>query len=130
MKTKPKASVYNVGQVRPGQDRKKDRRVVKISIRISEKTAAAKPPGLSWGKYLERLLSRNAHKDITAAERTRYAGWAAVSLDRLIQKVSSAIATSGSEPVGATLNRLEVIANLTAEVARIRQVLEDTYGAR
>jgi hypothetical protein len=130
MKPKSKASVYCVGQIRPSQRRKKDRRVVKISVRITEKMAAAKPPGLSWGEYLERLQAKNKKVDITASERTRYAGWAAVSLDRLIGEVSRAIPTSGSEPVGATLNRLAVIANFTTEVANVRRILEGTYGAR
>ena len=130
MKTEAKASVHKGRQKPSGQNRKKDLRAVRISLRITEKMATAKPPGLSWGKYLERLQARNKHLDTTAAERTRYAGWAAVSLDLLIRDVSSAIATSECEPVGATINRLEVIANLTAEVANVRRILEEIYGPR
>ena len=130
MKSDTKASVYFVGHQSSPAVRLRPLRGVKISLRITQKMADKKPSKLSWSEYLERLQTRHHSTDLSGPERTRYAAWAAVSLDRLNAQIALAIPTAGSEPVGATLNRLEAIANLNQEMACVRRILEEIYVAR
>jgi len=130
MKSDTKASVYSVGQKSSPAVRPRPLREVKISLRITQKMADKKPSKLSWSDYLERLQAKRQDADLSGPERTRYAAWAAVSLDRLNSLIARAISTAGAEPVGATLNRLEAIANLNQEMACVRRILEEIYVAR
>ena len=129
MKKKGKASVSHVGQNSLLAARERPRRDVKISLRITQKMAGKKSQELSWSEYLERLQNASAGKDLTAPERTRKAAWAAVSLDRLVHELSRFLPADASEPVGAKLNRLELLARFTEEAATIRAHLEEIYHA-
>ena len=119
------ASSNDVGQlnVKP--------KTVKISGRVSAETAGARPPGLSWGVWIDQLAARRPGRSRRLAldvdlERLRHVTWAAVALDRIAKSVGAM-----TSPVSGGQKPEEVLAFQTAtlaELAEIRRQLECVTG--
>ena len=104
-------------------------RTQKITFRATEKIAAAKPPEESWGDYIERLQAIHAHRDPYAVTRTRYAAWAAVSLDLLARDIPERFPSDSKPSFAERLNRLEAMAKIIHEIAEVRAIMEEyIYG--
>jgi hypothetical protein len=120
MKNGSKSSLYNVGH----------RRAERISARVSHETAHTKPPHLSWGNYIDRLVRRSRHHGLYDEEVVRYCAWCAVSLDRLCIQVSRGFPDDASLTDALRADRLVLIAALTDQIAALRAVMEEKMNAR
>jgi hypothetical protein len=124
-----KASVSNVGQSGNKPRKKGPLRTIKISVRVTEKMAAAKPPEQSWSEHIEFLQALHSRRDPYASTRTRYAAWAAVSLDRLAREIPGRLPDDSRIPMEERLNRLEALARVLHEIAEARSGMEGIIHA-
>jgi hypothetical protein len=129
MKQTDDASVSVVGQ--PDSDMRGDdpNRTVRISARLTERTAAAKPPGLSWGDYIERLQEKRGNRDLLWIERTRYAAWTAVCLDQLAREIPRRLPDDPAKPMELRIDRLVALASVTQQIAGLRAIMEEVCRA-
>jgi hypothetical protein len=125
MNKNPKASVSNVGQTPKKPRKNRPPRTVKISARVPFNVAAAKPPGMSWGDFIVKLLATHSKRDLYAADRTRYAAWAAICLDRLAQEIPKRFPNDSSLTAEEQINRLAALAALLLEIAASRKAMEE-----
>jgi hypothetical protein len=123
------ASVSNVGQTGKNPRKKGPLRTIKISFRATEKMSTAKPPEQSWSEHVERLQTLHSRRDPYASTRTRYAAWAAVTLDGWAREVAECLRDGSGIPIEMRLNRLEVLAKLLHGIAAVRSEMEEMIHA-
>jgi hypothetical protein len=113
MKKKPLSSLHEVGH-----------RTEKISIRVTPETNKMKPPSLSWGDFLERLVQGTKDAGIYQDELVRYCAWCAVMLDQIGFEVREHFPSDPAMSSEQANNRLVRMAELTLEMAKMRNRLE------
>jgi len=119
MKKAVKSSVSNVGQ-----------RTVRISARVTLRTARAKPSHVSWGTFIERLLKNQGLRGLYDNEIMNYLAWCIVELDRLSAEIPGQMPADPARSLEAQADRLVALAEFTEQIAAMRALMEKAlYGS-
>ena len=125
------SSSQNVIQKRPASKPRKAPRTMQISVRIDQSVADGKPANLSWGDWLATLTCKATRACPYYPELLRNIVWCAVSTDLLARWVSETLVTGQQSALdqAARSVELDAAARLLAELARIRELLEEVRRA-
>ena len=104
-------------------------RGVKITFRATKELAATKPPHLSWGDFVERLVRLNRKDGLYHEELVRYCAWCAVALDRICCEIPERFPRDPSSTLGERVDRLAAVFKLIEEIAALRNRLEEQIHA-
>ena len=129
MKKRTSASFPNVGRKPEKKSRKLATRDVKISARIPREIAQARPPHLSWGEFIVRLVKSHKKQDLYWIERTLHAVWAANTVDYLAREIPARFPADPNSSTGNQFNRLVALAEFIQAIAGLRAKMEEImYG--
>jgi hypothetical protein len=130
MSNNHKASVYDVGQTAAEGKSPHALRTIKISARLEASIAAKKPPEISWGDLITRMLTVSCKRDLYEHERVRYAAWAAISLDWIAREIPNRFPQEDQSPFDQRIARLVELTKLIQAIADARHTFEEILYAR
>lgn len=127
MKRNPRSA--NVGQSRRKTRAQRPTKSVKFSGRITPELAATKPQGMSWARYIERLIDRCKRGGLFREELLRAVAVATITLDRMCREVPERFPDDSSRPVSEEIDRIAALMRLIEEIAALRSILEEVLHA-